>query len=370
MRGKGGRRASALRAFGNARAEGIMRCVIAVLVVVQALVAPAVAAPGSSSSLRSSAFTSHEEVLKWMYEYRKKPELARVPDAILTLSQVGAFKEPETSGVYVGFLAGIIGANPSRAEELVTKSLPMRQEDHWALVRAVAYSGLPEWKALLVKFTDRMPARRVMIEKYVAGKLPTLNEAVAEEKPPLLERMRDYFSFKEDKPKEMALDESPEVLDTLWGYYFATGVQSPILRIIAMLSWAKEKDNVERLTVGNMAKFTLASNASRDTQLLGILKDAAKKQPKAVEPILLDVIDAAETAQTARIRKEALAAIEEIKRKGPGSKRQMAWWGQVGEGAVALGCIAAAALGQVEFGLPCVVGGAVSSAALRFWSSP
>jgi hypothetical protein len=247
----------------------------------------------------------------------------------------------------------------------------MRQEDHWAIVRAVAYSGAPEWKALLGKFTDRMPARRVMIEKYIASKLPTLNEAVIEEKPPLFERMRGYFSFnKGDKPRELALDESPEVLDTLWGYYFATGVHSPVLRIITMLPWAKDKDNVERLTVGNMAKYTLASNASRDAQLLGMLKRAVKKQPKAVEPILQEVIEAAETVQTARIRKEALAAIEEIKRKGPGSRREMAWWGQVGEGAVALGCIAAAALGQIEFGIPCVVGGAVSSAALRFWSSP
>jgi len=32
-------------------------------------------------------------------------------------------------------------------------------------------------------------------------------------------------------------------------------------------------------------------------------------------------------------------------------------------------CIAAAALGQVEIGIPCVVGGALSSATLRYFSS-
>jgi hypothetical protein len=31
------------------------------------------------------------------------------------------------------------------------------------------------------------------------------------------------------------------------------------------------------------------------------------------------------------------------------------------------GCIAAAAAGQVEIGIPCVVGGALSSAALNYW---
>jgi len=42
-------------------------------------------------------------------------------------------------------------------------------------------------------------------------------------------------------------------------------------------------------------------------------------------------------------------------------------WGKVGEGALAVGCIAAAAAGQVELGIPCVIGGATSSAALSAW---
>jgi hypothetical protein len=42
-------------------------------------------------------------------------------------------------------------------------------------------------------------------------------------------------------------------------------------------------------------------------------------------------------------------------------------WGQVGQGALAVGCIAAAATGHIELGLPCVIGGGVSSAALSTW---
>ena len=49
-------------------------------------------------------------------------------------------------------------------------------------------------------------------------------------------------------------------------------------------------------------------------------------------------------------------------------RRDISLWGQVGEGAVAIGCIAAALAGQVEFGIPCVVGGAATSAALRIWN--
>ena len=77
-----------------------------------------------------------------------------------------------------------------------------------------------------------------------------------------------------------------------------------------------------------------------------------------------------DTADIGRVRKEALAAVEELKRKGPGYKRDISFWGQVGEGAISLGCVAAAALGQIEFGIPCVLGGAATSAAVRYWSSP
>jgi hypothetical protein len=116
-----------------------------------------------------------------------------------------------------------------------------------------------------------------------------------------------------------------------------------------------------------MAKYTLASNASRDPELLALLKAASKNQPRNVAPVLAEVIDAAESMETTRLRKDALAALEELKRKGPAYKRDVSTWGQIGTGALALGCIAAAATGHIELGLPCVIGGAGSSAALSFW---
>ena len=57
-----------------------------------------------------------------------------------------AFKDAETSGPYIGFIAGVLGGNPDRAEDLIAKMLPIAPADHWVLVRAIAYSGLPDWK--------------------------------------------------------------------------------------------------------------------------------------------------------------------------------------------------------------------------------
>ncbi len=58
------------------------------------------------------------------------------------------------------------------------------------------------------------------------------------------------------------------------------------------------------------------------------------------------------------------------KRKGPGMKRDLSLWAQVGEGRLAIGCMAAAPAGQVEFGIPCVLGGVATSATLRPWDRP
>jgi hypothetical protein len=315
--------------------------------------------------------SAREDVLKWIDGYRKRPDPAAVPIAMKVLSRRGVLQDPDSAGVYVGFLAGVIGAHPSEAASLVANVLPaLAEEDQWIVVRAIAYSGLPDWKALLTKFAARMPSRAVMIEKYLDGTLPALDQVPLESnKPALLDKMKSYFGSGAPKPSALTFDSSPELLDTLWGYYFATGNYRPVSRIIAMLPWSKETESVEKLTVGGMAKYTLVSNATRSRDLLAMLKRASSHQPRSVVPILNEVIEAAQTMEGARIRKQALAAIEELKTKGPGYRREVSLWGKVGEGALAIGCIAAAAVGQVEFGLPCVIGGATSSAALQAWDA-
>ena len=260
---------------------------------------------------------------------------------------------------------------PIQAEELVGKMITVAPAEHWVIVRAIAYSNHPDWKGLLRKFADRMPLRQVMIDKYLDGKLATLDEIPLEKKKlTLWDKVRGHFQREHDtKVAEEALEQSPELLDTLWGYYFATGSYRPIGRIVSLLPWSNDRDSVDKLTVGNMAKYTLATNAARDNDLLDMLRRVSKREPKNVASELNEIVEAAETMQTTRLRKDALASIEELKRKGPGSKRDISNWGQIGQGALALGCIAAAATGHIEFGLPCVIGGAASSAALSYWNN-
>ena len=298
------------------------------------------AAPPKRQPERRQAFTRPEDLLRWINGYRTDPRPERMPDLVKAASAMGIFRDMETAGVYVGFMAGVIEANPRKAEALIGKMFPLPPEDQVAIVRAIAHSGHPEWKDLLAKFSERMPARSVLIDRFASGKLPRLDS--------------------------MPLDTGAAPLDMLWGKYFATGSYDPVLRMVSILEWAKDGNNVDRLTVGNMTKLTLATNASRDPALLQMLKASMQFETKETKAVLTEVIDAAETFEFGKVRRDAMASIEQLKTRGPASARNTLWWGQAGQTALALGCIVAGAMGHVEVGVPCIVGGAVSSAALKY----
>ena len=349
-----------------------MRCVaffLAVLISIQPVMA---AAPSQEIDPRASLGV----VQQWIYNYRAKPDYAHNPAAVRVLFHAQTFKEPENAGIYLGFIAGALASNPAKAEQLINSFFPVPAEDEWVIVRAIAFSGLPDWRNLLRRVAPRMPGRQVMIDAYLAGTLPTLTDIPLEEKQPgTMDKIKNTLTtnpFSKDKDaKKIKLQQTfagnQDLLDTLWGYYFATGSYSPILRIIAMLPWSKSHDTVDKLTVGSMARYTLASYAVRDTSLREYLRSELKVQGDAVKVPLTEVVEAADTVQLGAVRKDALAAVDELKAKGSDSRRNLDFWGQVGVGAVALGCVSAAALGAVAVGIPCVIGGSAGQGLLSFW---
>jgi hypothetical protein len=318
-----------------------MRSIIAVLSFALVLSLPGVLFAKPAKEKPAKPFASNEELLKWINGYRHNPQPQRVPQAVKAMSAFGLTKDADQSGIYIGFVAGALGANPDKAEDLVTKMFPLRPEDQVIIIKAIAYSGLPHWRKLLTKFVERMPARKDLIEKFLYGDKKVLTA----------------LSMKDDAT----------VIDLNWGYYFATGWEAPIRRIVSALAYTLDKDKVDVMTVGAMAKWTLAQNASRDIDLLVMLKKISNDSDPKIRKPLAEVIDASETLELSKLRKDALASIEELKTKGPESLRNYNWWGQAGQTVLALGCVAAGALGQIEFGIPCVVGGAASTAALNYF---
>ena len=134
-------------------------------------------------------------VQQWIYDYRAKPDYAHVPAAVRVLFHSQTFREPENAGIYLGFIAGAIESNPARAEQLVNSFFPIKPEDEWVIVRAIAFSGVPDWRNLLRRVAPRMPGRKVMIDSYLAGTLPTLTEIPLEEtKPGMMDKIKGVLT--------------------------------------------------------------------------------------------------------------------------------------------------------------------------------
>ena len=79
------------------------------LALVAGLAAPAAA---SEPPPAAGAHTT-DSILKWINAYRSKPEPNGVPVLVHILSDTQAFKDAETSGAYVGFIAGVSAPIPT-----------------------------------------------------------------------------------------------------------------------------------------------------------------------------------------------------------------------------------------------------------------
>lgn len=352
--------------------SGICEFLCVALVAVLMAGGMALAAPPSHQPAPPIRHT-RDGVLIWINAYDPNRDLARATSVMRMASDLGSLSDPEAAGIYVGFMAGMIGSNPKNADAIIQKLVLMHSADHWAIVRAIAYSGHPDWRGLMTRFAPKMPTRALMAQRYLEGKLPTPDTPVAAEKTSWRDRANPtkWFAKKNKVEKPIPLQERPEMLDVYWGYYFATRGAPPLERMIKMLPWADERDSVDKLTMGSMAKFTMAVNASRDPRLLGLLKTLQTQQTdKETSKQLAETIETAETEEISTLRKTTLDRLDDLKRLGPGSKRAVASWGKLGEGMISVGCVAAAATGQTALGLPCVLGGATSSALLHYWATP
>jgi hypothetical protein len=77
------------------------------------------------------------------------------------------------------------------------------------------------------------------------------------------------------------------------------------------------------------------------------------------------VIAAAQDFESERIRKDQYGAIEDAQKAKMTSDAGMTKGATAGSLAIATGCVAASALGQAYIALPCVIGGALYTGAVK-----
>jgi hypothetical protein len=304
------------------------------------------------------AFSSPDRLMDWMSNYRNHKSPSRVPAAVHAMKDYGLFADEEKAWFCTGFIAGVLGSNPKDGPNLIPGMFPMPDKEQAVIIRAIAYSGRPDWRELLEKTSPRTPLRRPLINDFLAGKRPTL--------------------------MELPLDTggSPGIY-ALWGYYVATGQYEPVVRIMQALRWSKRKGEsgfsfrkvftgwgsdpsaIDKITTGGTAKWTLASYAERDRALLALYRAEYARQPQDIAVPLKEVIDAAEIFESEKVRKDQFGAIEDAQRAQMSNESGMTKGATAGSIAIATGCVAASALGQAYIALPCVLGGALYTGAVK-----
>jgi hypothetical protein len=305
-----------------------------------------------------AAFSSAEKLLDWVTNYRKHPNPSRVPAAVHAMRDFGLFGDEDKEWFCIGFIAGVLGTTPKDGPALIPRMFPMPDKEQAVIIRAIAYSERPDWRDLLEKNSARMPLRRPLIDDFLQGKRPTLMEL------PLV-------------------DGGSSGIYALWGYYVATGQHEPVVRIMQALQWSRKKDDssfsfkkifsgwgrdpsaVEKITTGGTAKWTLASYAERDRELLDLYRAEVARQPEAIATPLKDVIAAAESFESETIRKDQFGAIDDAQKAQMTNEAGMTKGATAGSIAIATGCVAATALGQPEIAIPCVIGGALYTGAIK-----
>jgi hypothetical protein len=308
-------------------------------------------------------FATSDRLMEWVDTYRNSPRPFLMPDAARAMRRLGLLREQEKASFFTGFIAGVLGDNPKQARALVEQLFPMPAKEQAVIINAIAYSGLPDWQTILREFAPRMPHRKALVDDYLTG-----------EAKPLL---------------EVPLETGPGVLYALWGYYVATGYYVPVLRVIEALRWGEVRNqerpsilaraksafswskgpDINQMMIGATAKWTLASYAERNRELLAFYRSQLEMQPPDITPVLEEAIAAGEAFEADRIRVEELEVVEDAKRQEILAERRPSKATTAGSVALATGCVIATASGLPEIGLLCIITGALYNGAVKMWQS-
>lgn len=219
-------------------------------------------------------FADPAKLDQWVTYYYRHPEPAAVVDAMLALGKQGAFKNAEVAAPFFGFLAGVLGKNPATAPATLRRLAALPADQQPVVVLGVWYSGLPDAKALLAGLAKDMPAQRGMIEDLSRSTPPKLTE--------------------------LPLETDPGVMAALWGNFMATGDEAPVLRVMDALPYTMiAQGDRQRLAMGRVAEWSLASNAAQHPRVMEIVRRQAAARTGPVANILNRVIARAEAEMKA-----------------------------------------------------------------------
>ena len=222
-----------------------------------------------SASTDSRERVSAQNVEAWISSYYLAPKPDEVADAIAVLAAKGLLESGQAEAALSGFFAEVFRANPGRVEDWVQPYLGLPK-------RFVIYTAL--WMAhsresmfALGRMADVAPFEEATALRVMRGSLPPSIES-------------------------MPID-SPATLDFLWGCFFASGSEVPVLRIIDQMKLADRRGDANTMLIGGAAQRSVSANAKQHERVLSIVKERAKTADPDTKAKLDEILSAAEAAR-------------------------------------------------------------------------
>ncbi|MCB1076713.1 MAG: hypothetical protein KDM63_03195 [Verrucomicrobiae bacterium] len=192
----------------------------------------------------------------WLENYYLHPSPDQFVKRVREFSEDGTLANEGARPALIGFLSQVIRQNREKIAEW-----------HGAL------RGLPPEEMQIV--------HTAMLHARISEADDILKEGIGEE---------EFKKAEEETPKilEMKLAQ-PHAIDILWGYFYATGSEAAIRRIVSCFIYEDAPENPEFAKVPEgykpfyaelpeAAAWTLVSNATRHPKVMSILLDLDKKE--------------------------------------------------------------------------------------------
>ncbi len=206
---------------------------------------------------------SHKELNDWMVYYYRNPRPEMTPRAIYSMGRLEDVDDTRLAPLSA-FLSFVFRDNPGKVREWLSQLSPLSACARKVVSYALWYSTIDESANLMKSLAESSDGEDAVLVRTLLEKRPTPFEEV-----------------------EIA---SASNLDTLWGAFFATGGEKYVIRIMSALPYVNAKGDMNKLLIGEAARWSLASNAVQHEKVLAICNEQIGKQPKEISTILKQIV--------------------------------------------------------------------------------
>ena len=220
----------------------------------------------ASAAICGKERVSAQNVEAWVSSYYLAPKADEVADALAVLAAKGLLDSGQAEAPLSGFFAEVFRANPGRVEGWVQPYLGVPR-------RYVIYTAL--WMA---HSSESTVALRRMVD------MAPMEEGTA---------LRVLRSSRPPTIESIPID-SPAALDFLWGSFFASGSEVPVLRIIDQMKLANRSGDANAMLIGGAAQWSVSANARQHEKVLAIVKERAKTADPETKAKLEEIASAVE----------------------------------------------------------------------------